>query len=147
MVRLLLIPQASLKVLPTTWVYFYLSLPAKSTKFSLLTLIVLTPFLIYLLSKIRVKTAWDLLDSLFIYVNDTCLFLLPILSKCIPCSASSIISSVIPSTYIPRWSDSLICSPPLLLLLVLDLIVVLFMRVEKSWLEVLREGCGCCDYY
>jgi hypothetical protein len=50
-------PHASFNLSPPAYVYFYLSLPAKSMKCNLDVLIVYTPLLDVLLSKVIVKTA------------------------------------------------------------------------------------------
>ena len=69
--RDLLILHPSFNLSPIDLVDFYLSDPAKSTKWNLEDLIWVIPSLSYLLSIWSVKTEWDLELSLFIDVSAT----------------------------------------------------------------------------
>lgn len=71
----LFILAASFNLSPVAAVNFYLSLPAKSTKFNLLFLVYIP---VHLYSNYTVNIEWLLELSKFIYVADTCLFAKPL---------------------------------------------------------------------
>lgn len=64
---------------PDTPVLDCLSLPAKSTRLSLPTLVVIFPFTSYWFSIIIVNIEWDLEDVAFIWVSATTLCFFPVL--------------------------------------------------------------------
>ena len=73
-----MILEASFNLSPVAAVNFYLSLPAKSTKFNLLFLVYI-PFVLY--SNYNVNIEWLRELSKFIYVADTCLLANPLYIK------------------------------------------------------------------
>lgn len=106
--------QPSLNLSPYTYDYFYLSLPAKSTKWNLENLWFITDvYDDYLLdSNYIVNTLCDLDDSIFIYVDDICLFKLPFYNISKDSATFVHTSSLNYSTYTPRFKSSLNCKFP-----------------------------------
>ena len=105
----LLIFPASLILWPWAFVYFCLSLPAKSTRCNLEVLVIINPPSISnedIKNSVYIK--WDLEDSLFILVEATCLFLNPDIKASFAFLAELISNSVKFSIYIPFFGSSLI---------------------------------------
>ena len=123
----LFIMQASLILSPWAFVFFCLSLPAKSIKCNLLVFSTALPLLLIneVVRKILNKR-WERELSAFISVEATCLDFNPIKIKFFASLAVFISTSVIPWTYIPFFGSSFILSSFNLSFLFDELLLLLF---------------------
>lgn len=109
--KLLLIFLHSSSLFPEAPVTLTLSDPAKSTKFSLATLIYFPSLWVtfsLICSIVMIKTAWDLEESSFILVLAVALDLAPIFMSSIIYSGFTTAHYETPSTYTPFLASSLI---------------------------------------